>query len=465
MSSVRRRAAAWVLALASVCSAPAEVKPPYLWSNTTAFFALKYERVVARVRTRQQRQRAADVREMCAATKQLQLRVRAAADELRKRWAPAVPDRRCAAELESVIRAEANLSVGCPLPSTVWWHAVPDPITEETAASCADLRRGKHMAPPAGLRRVVFYIEAYKQPALVARTIRRLRAPGHAFIVHVDKHVGSDFVHEMAAVGPDVCVLRSGVIIYLTGTDVHSVWSVQRWLLTHRVRFDSFVSLTGGDYPLHDGARAARLLAAAGDVTWYPHPPMRPEQRRRVDGDKDLYIKKFRRIFSYGFGCRATRSYHSLRMRPQWIARRVPTLRLRQTPPLTTGVYAARTVRELQMNDDAVAALLFMSKTKQAAAEHYWASALTLPVFDSHLIHRAPCFMSWHLGVGADGVHNTILTREQWAFIEAAIRGCALFARKFNLDTDEAVLDMIDNATAPSGPPEIAAALRKSCGM
>ena len=137
-------------------------------------------------------------------------------------------------------------------------------------------------------------IVAYREPELLRRTLRRLRSPRFARMVHLDLRTDAAFeaavlalADEEAAAGAPLCVVKSHTIVYRTGTDIEVVMGALAWWVARAPagRFDYFVPLTGSDYPLWTADELSWLLREAetgrdGPVTWLRAGPGHAQCRR-----------------------------------------------------------------------------------------------------------------------------------------------------------------------------------------
>ena len=77
-------------------------------------------------------------------------------------------------------------------------------------------------------------------------------------------------------------------------------------------------------------------------------------------------------------------------------------------------------------------------------------SVLSLADAPPH-VERDPCVMSWTIGRGGDGIHNTFMTLMQWPFILAESQNeRSIFARKIT-SNETALLGRIDGSFMTTG--------------
>jgi len=151
--------------------------------------------------------------------------------------------------------------------------------------------------------RVVYVVTAHKHPEQVARMVRRLAAPGTAFLIHVDRK--SDPSVERG--------IRDGVAgvdkaLFLDRQPVH--WGhfsllgvVLRALTTMRelgLEPDQTVIATGQDYPIAGSEEIARRLSAEPEIAYVLHSALPnmdwwPGDRGGLDRLERVYLRAPRR--------------------------------------------------------------------------------------------------------------------------------------------------------------------------
>ena len=361
----------------------------------------------------------------------------------------------CEAEKTFELERDRRLAALVSLPQ-------PFPLDEEfetsleTPQECAQLLKGLRGTSP----RVLVAIEAYKQIAMVRRVVKRLSyRHSVGFLLHLASDVSIEFaqaVRALASSTSNVCVIRSGYIVYRTSTDMRILHSTWRWLERESsLGWDFFISLSGADYPAVDGATLRGLLAQTGNVSWrLPERGMTAGQANR----SMAWPVPGMRFHDYGLGCEATRNYTRVRGRHNWLARLVPEMTPRWTVPYSSGgIFHRDTIRFLIHDARARAAYMFFRLFPTAGVEHYWATVYTLPDLAPLLTNRTivSCHMQWlddgggrleHKGTGGTA-HNTFLGMDQWTNIEREIKRCTPFLRKFDAEMDLDVLDRIDVAS------------------
>ena len=162
------------------------------------------------------------------------------------------------------------------------------------ASSVASIALGSAAARHDALPHAAVTIVAYREPELLRRTLRRLRSPRFARMVHLDLRTDAAFeaavlaiADEEAAAGAPLCVVKSHTIVYRTGTDIEVVMGALAWWVARAPagRFDYFVPLTGSAYPLWTADALSWLLREAepgrdGPVTWLRAGPGHAQCRR-----------------------------------------------------------------------------------------------------------------------------------------------------------------------------------------
>lgn len=130
------------------------------------------------------------------------------------------------------------------------------------------------------MTRVAYIVSAYKLPAQLERLLRRLRAPGTTFVIHVDRRTSRSVYTEMVARTRDLDVVFLPRHRSPWGGFGHVRTSLKgiAWLVESDVAFDYAALLTGQDYPLRSPQAIARFLGAAGGRSYMnnwalPYPP------------------------------------------------------------------------------------------------------------------------------------------------------------------------------------------------
>ena len=381
------------------------------------------------------------------------------------------------------------------------------PLTDEnllTPEFChALVAAARHDALPHAAVTIV----AYREPELLRRTLRRLRSPRFARMVHLDLRTDAAFeaavlalADEEAAAGAPLCVVKSHTIVYRTGTDIEVVMGALAWWVARAPagRFDYFVPLTGSDYPLWTADELSWLLREAetgrdGPVTWLRAGPGHAQCRRGAAlMEEPRWKDEFgARMLSFAFPCVGAGATagsaaagappappplppESILVRPRrpWLfeahssfddAVAADELLFCWTRPMSTGVYAWDAARFLVDDPRARRAFHFFRRAGHGQVEHYWSSTLASWYSPRRLLDRDPALMSWHRGVyvGArHGVSNSFLTASELDFVKAGMWMAHLFVRKVSLLEHNGTVGLLDaiDAGAAAGLPTAAAA-------
>lgn len=148
--------------------------------------------------------------------------------------------------------------------------------------------------------RIAYVVSAYKLPAQLERLLRRLRAPGTTFCVHVDRKTRAGVYAEMRArtADLDVVFLPRHVCHWGGFGHVRATLKGLDHLYRHEVPFDYVVLLTGQDYPLVSPAHVGRTLAEAGGrsfMTHWPLPHATWDDRGGLGRVEDWHLVTYRR--------------------------------------------------------------------------------------------------------------------------------------------------------------------------
>lgn len=142
---------------------------------------------------------------------------------------------------------------------------------------------------------ITFLLLVHDDPRAVARLVERLRAPGHAFVIHVDRHAALAPFREAIPSRGDVHFVDEDRRIPCHWAD----WSISAAMLTllaeagRVARADWFQFLSGSDYPLLPASRieafyrsGAPRVAAWREITPDARTPLR--LRLRVFGRRHV---------------------------------------------------------------------------------------------------------------------------------------------------------------------------------
>ena len=305
---------------------------------------------------------------------------------------------------------------------------------------------------------IIYFIVAHKHPNMLQRLLNRLSEDtSFLLLVHIDEHATEAFSNEVKRLvqAPNRCLVRYGSIVYFTASILEAMTAAFKWALKANTQWSHLITLTGQDYPLFHPHTIRKRVLEVGNFTWYP------DFSTCIESDFCRCVQnpsshpEFHRMKTFGFPCaNKTLKFAVTLPRNPWIFSNHADYKLDyfcKTYPMTSAVWARRTVHYLTHDPIAIASYAFFHRSYCAVEEHFWPSLLWSKVRE-HLHIQTPCMMSWDIGVGEggtkasiDNTHNTFLTMNEKEFILTAHKYGSLFARKFSVEFDSAILDYIDS--------------------
>jgi hypothetical protein len=275
--------------------------------------------------------------------------------------------------------------------------------------------------------KLTYLIRAHHKPRQLARLIRRLRAEDVSFAIHVDARapdsVFSQMRSELADV-PEVEWLPRVRTYYAGFSLVEAVLVGLRRLAADPP--DAAVLLSGQDYPLRPGAEIRRFLAEGAGRSYLeyfrlPTGDHWPGERGGLDRIEHVH-------------------FEHLRLRTRIL--RLPLVRR----PFPAGLTPYGGSAWMSLSGDAVRYLVELELDRPDLVRFFHRVRAPEEIFFQTVLLSSPL---------RDTVENLPLHHIEWpggshpktlglADLPALAESGRLFARKFDLDADEAVLDAID---------------------
>jgi len=300
---------------------------------------------------------------------------------------------------------------------------------------------------------LAFFIIVYRQPEFLERMIARLQSEDarHMILIHIDVKSSYSFelsVKRIVSKIPNVRVVRFGSIVYGSSTVVQYVTSAMRYFEENYPHWDFFIPLTGQDYPLLSASQFARVLTYVGNRTWVIGSEDYKEcgtVDKRGKVESPTLQPQIGRTTHFHYPCNQNgeSKLHRLKTRKAWLFDDEESFLFCKGTTMSSGIFHRNEVKMFVNDLNARKAYAFFRHT-MIPEEHIWVSILTNLVSKDRVVERAPCFMSWTMGAGSDGIHNTFLTMKQVDLIKEAFRQGKVFARKFDMSVDSDILDWID---------------------
>ncbi len=292
---------------------------------------------------------------------------------------------------------------------------------------------------------IAYIIMAHKNPGQIARLVRRLDGPGVTFAIHVDRTKPPVFSRVQAELAdmPNVIFARRVAVTWGAYSILHGILNGVVALCEAGADFDYAALLSGQDYPLRPHADISAWLEAHHGQEFMECRPF-PRDDWLPDGGYDrverFHVYLGRRRIS--FPPRGTSG-------PGGLVSRLltPLLGGKRTFPAGYDLYGGSTwwclshravqyIRTFMSTPEGHRLLNFF-KTAQLADEILIHTVLGNSRFGGHVAEDYPWFIDWSENRGSPPV----LTLDRFDELAASD---ALFARKFDVNVDRAVLDRID---------------------
>ena len=296
--------------------------------------------------------------------------------------------------------------------------------------------------------KIVYVILAHKLPEQLVRLVRRLDDDRSSFLIHFDRKASREtFMRASRPLKayPNVHFLRRYDRYY---GDYNHLWTTLigfEEMERLRIEYDYAILLTGQDYPIRSGAEIHRALEQSNGVSYMEYFKLPSDIWKSEDGGLD-------RVNYWHFHIRG--HFLSILKKSQRLSRFlaaispgltgiVPEIRRRLPADLTFyggSAYWTLSRECVQYVTDFVrrnTALVEFFRHVLIPEEIFFQTVL----LDSPLKHRVmndnQRYISWPSG----SHHPRILLRENLMEIEKSGK---LFARKFDMDVDQEVMDLID---------------------
>jgi len=276
---------------------------------------------------------------------------------------------------------------------------------------------------------LAYIILAHKLPEQLVRLVRRLDSENATFFIHIDSNAArrdySVARHGLAGLG-NVHFLDRTVSSWATFGHVRATIMGIREVLARGIPFDFAVLLTGQDYPLKSNSDIERTLASGNGRSFLRHYPLPHEH---WPGGGMPRIERFH--------LQLGRRHVALPLK-----RRFPA----GLEPHGGVAYWCLTRECVAYVDQFVAqrpdVVRFFQHTR-SSSETFFQTVLCNSPFRDELINDSLRYVDWRGG----RANPEILTTEEF---EAFMDSSKLFARKFDVTIDAAVLDQIDRHIARS---------------
>jgi hypothetical protein len=276
---------------------------------------------------------------------------------------------------------------------------------------------------------VAYIIRTHRAPEQLERLVRRLATPTSRFLVHVNSSTDAAVYDEMRRRLDDVGSVRwvPRVRCYWGGWSlVEATLSAIDTAVAEGTDFDHAVLLTGQDYPLRATAEIESFFARHPGTSFLHHFPL-PTTHWSYEDD----------------GLARIRYWHFERIRIRTHLARIPLVRR----PFPVGYRPYGGMALWALTRDAVAHMHAVAARDDRFLRFWRHTKMPDELFFQTVLLNsdlAPTIRNenlWYMDWSSGGAHPEILTRDDLP----AMRGSdKLFARKFDVAADAAVLDELD---------------------
>jgi len=289
---------------------------------------------------------------------------------------------------------------------------------------------------------IAYIISAYKYPEQLVRLVQRLNAEATTFMIHVDKKSDAA-MHQRAAAGlarlPNVHFLEPHVCHWGDFGHVRASLKGLRALRQQGSPFEAVVLLTGQDYPIKPNAYIRRFLQQHAGTSFLEHWPLPWQSWANERGGLDRL-----EYWHYQHGAQTRR------FPPRWLSfwplrRRLP----RGLQPFGGSSYWILSRASADYVDDYVEQHPDYTRFFQRAYvpdESFFQTLLLNSPLAAQVTRNNFRFYEWQ----AASPSPKILDSGDY---DKMARHHGLFARKFDLTVDSAILDRLDQSLLPDDNP------------
>ena len=282
-----------------------------------------------------------------------------------------------------------------------------------------------HFVTPKKMTQVAYFILVHRFPEQFKLLFKTIYHPNNHYLIHIDQKANQDVTQEVEAfLGnyPNTHVLESENVVWGGYSMVQSELNGIRYLLTHNLKWDFFINLSGQDFPLKSQDFILDFLSRNSGKNFIKTANQaieRPDTMNRVEnyftetaiGFSGVPFKRpfMKNVTSYIGG--------------QWMI-------------------LTRTCCEFIYNSPEVKKFEDFYRNTLIADESFFQTVLMNSSFDEEIIKDDKRAIIW-VPDGDIKLRPKTLTE---ADIDFLLDGDNLFARKFDEQTDGAILDILETA-------------------
>jgi len=294
---------------------------------------------------------------------------------------------------------------------------------------------------------LAYIITVHKNPGQLVRLIERLNTDGTSFLVHVDKrtdaHTYASMVDGLRHL-PNVCFLKKRFKChYMTlFSAVQAVVQGMHELIERGTPFDYLVYLTGQDYPIKTNSQIKAVLESATGRSYLSYWPLPYEATHRTGSRTIQNGSRIECWHLHLFG-----RYVRMPLRKRSFFGRVVNLFVPKKRKFPAGFkayggwaywcFARQHVEYIHRFVQLHPAFLRFFRFVKSADEVCFQTILLNSPLKDQIINDDLRYVDW----STEDCHPKLLGRED---LDQLVDSPKLFARKFDLQVDETVLDLID---------------------
>lgn len=365
------------------------------------------------------------------------------------------PPRECEAPLLEQLVEEKMLEMGlcAEEASRAAIGGAPPREAEVNRDACDHLRDTAARAgiedDPRELVRLVYFIQVYHALEQFNRTLHAIASPRNFYLVQVDASAEDEFVGRvvsLAAQFDNVCVLRYDEVVRFSARIVGAALRGVQWAVDNLgASWSHVLTLSGMDYPLVSQHRLASMLS---QPAFRSRTLLAPPYQGNPERAEQLAVSCRREVF--WFSRRQWFRDFSVAKRPsvgRWDA---ATSSWRLDWQKVGGFFNVlhRDFARFLVTDPLVLRLWSFFRFTPFADEHFIPVVLyNADRFGGSRPYSLGCFMTWANARKDDGHNDILRARDLASFLGKGY----LFARRFDVTVDAAVLDAIDATLGDDG--------------
>jgi hypothetical protein len=290
---------------------------------------------------------------------------------------------------------------------------------------------------------LVYLVTVHKNPSQILRLIERLDDPGNNFIIHVDKRRNNVYRELTAALAdhPRVHFAKRVSVRWGTVKLVEAKLNALHKLVQLGLDFEFAITCSGQDYPLKSNTEIKNKLAQYRGKEMIEISPL-PRKGWGDEGGLD----RFKRYHLLVDDHKLTFPPYTMTGWKGFVTRLLPKF-IKERPPLEyvpfggADWYCMTREASFYIHDFFVSpegrALLRRFRFTSNSAEIVFHTLLG----NSPFLDKVADYFPWHIDWSDNKPNPAVFTQDRF---EELVHSDKLFARKFDIDVDSKILDMLD---------------------